>query len=316
MARSILSDLNLWKAFETAVESGSYAEAGRALGEDATTVGRKVLSLEKELGFKLFEQSGRRLALSARGRLAYTRMKRLLEFSARTLDDLRSGRPLPGAELHLLASAGFANAFLRRAVSRFLLLHPQTLFRLETLRQSESYFDELGRGVDIIVTAFRTTIPGVTSVMVSDSPKYTLVSPAFLSVHGPLDNPSQLSGLPLGGNAHFARELTYRRESAEMACATENFRIFSDNSLFLADWAASGGGVFVGCPSALAADYVGEGRLVPVLRGWELPRLTGWAYASESALADPGSLVSAFLKMLRERNREVMGIAAKVLAGR
>ena len=99
-----------------------------------------------------------------------------------------------------------------------------------------------------------------------------------------------------------------------MTCAMEDFRIFSDNSLFLGDWAAAGCGVFVGCPAALAADYVSEGRLVPVLRGWELPQLTGWAYASELAMADPGKHVSAFLEFMRRTNEEVMRIASGILS--
>ena len=89
--------------------------------------------------------------------------------------------------------------------------------------------------------------------------------------------------------------------------------MLTDNSSFLADWAAAGCGIFVGCPSTIAADCIREGRLVQVCKEWSLPLLEGWAYASLAEALNPNSLIVTFLDFLEALNRVVLEDAKAVV---
>jgi len=61
-------DWSAVRAFLLAAKTGSFTAAGEALGISQPTVGRKVSSLEADLGLVLFERSGRALKLTEAGR--------------------------------------------------------------------------------------------------------------------------------------------------------------------------------------------------------------------------------------------------------
>src|SRR3979411_3487162 len=70
--------LNGIKAFEAAARSGSFAAAGSELNVSAAAVSRMVHLLEERLGVALFERKANRLAMTAAGRRAQTRVSPLV----------------------------------------------------------------------------------------------------------------------------------------------------------------------------------------------------------------------------------------------
>lgn len=312
MRNGVLENLGAWKLFIRVAGFRSFRSAAKALDEDPSVVSRRIAQLESALGFRLFDTSGQSLVLTENGRRALRTISPLLDIADKTLADIREGVVRPKRQLHILASAGFQNAFLWRATARFRLIHPDTSFWIETFRQGDSFFDQLGHGVDIIVTSFRQENPNLYLRRVSRHPKVCVASPALAEREGPFEKPQDLGKVPLSANVHFLRSISFRRGD-EVADGPRHFAMLTDNSSFLADWAAAGYGIFVGCPSTIAADRIRERRLVQVCKEWSLPLLEGWAYASLAEALNPNSLIVTFLDFLEALNRVVLEDAGTVV---
>lgn len=312
MRNGVLENLNAWMLFVRVAGFRSFRSAAKAFGEDPSVVSRRIAQLETALGFRLFDTSGQTLVLTEDGRRALRTIAPLLDIAEKTFADIREGVVRPKRQLHILASAGFQNAFLWRATARFRLLHPDTTFWIETFRQGDSFFDQLGHGVDIIVTSFRQENPNLFLRRVSCHPKVCVASPALVERQGPFNVPQDLEKVPLSANVHFLRSLSFRRGD-EVADGPRHFAMLTDNSSFLADWAAAGCGIFVGCPSTIAADRIRDRRLVRVCKDWSLPLLEGWAYASLAEAMNPNSLIVTFLDFLEALNRVVLEDARTVV---
>lgn len=308
---AVVENLGAWKLFVQVAGFRSFRSAAKALDADPSVVSRRIAQLETALGFRLFDTSGQTLVLTEDGRRALRTIAPLLDIAEKTFADIREGVVRPKRQLHILASAGFQNAFLWRATARFRLLHPDTTFWIETFRQGDSFFDQLGHGVDIIVTSFRQENPNLYLRRVSRHQKVCVASPVLVERHGPFETPRDLERVPLSANVHFLRSLSFRRGD-EVADGPRHFAMLTDNSSFLADWAA-GCGIFVGCPSTIAADRIRDRRLVRVCKDWSLPLLEGWAYASLAEAMNPNSLIVTFLDFLEALNRVVLEDARTVV---
>lgn len=309
---AVLENLGAWKLFVQVAGFRSFRSAAKALDADPSVVSRRIAQLEEALGFRLFDTSGQTLALTENGRRALCTISPLLDIADKTFADIREGVVRPKRQLHILASAGFQNAFLWRATARFRLIHPDTSFWIETFRQGDSFFDQLGHGVDVIVTSFRQENPNLYLRRVSRHQKVCVASPALVERHGPFEAPRDLEKVPLSANVHFLRSLSFRRGD-EVEDGPRHFAMLTDNSSFLADWAAAGCGIFVGCPSTIAADRIRDRRLLRVCQDWSLPLLEGWAYASLSEAMNPNSLIVTFLDFLEALNRVVLEDARTVV---
>lgn len=75
------------EAFVQTVASGSFSAAARALGKSQSTISTAVARLEDDMGFLLFERSGRQPVLTEEGLRALARVNDILAASRR-LDDL------------------------------------------------------------------------------------------------------------------------------------------------------------------------------------------------------------------------------------
>ncbi len=314
MPRSIVNDLSAWRLFLESAKYRSFRKAALSADADPSSVSRRIAQLEENLGVALFDASGRYLKLTEHGRMALRVIEPLIAQANEALKEIQSGELKPTRQLHVLASAGFQNAFLWRAIAQYGEQHPDIHFWVETFRQGDSFFDQLGHGVDIIVTAFFQDNANLHIRKVSSHAKVCVASPGFVKRAGGIASPEDLRRLPLAANVHFMRSLTLTHQSGRIFTERFPYAMICDNSSFLADWAAGGHGVFLGCPSTIAADFIREGRLQRILADWSLSVLEGWAYASAGSCLAPSSPILPFLDFLAVKNTEVIADARHALA--
>lgn len=109
--------------FQTAVRTGGYSSAGRKLGMDRTTIGRRFARLEREIGQPLWEQSKAGYRPTSAG-LAVLRAAEAME---RAMVRLGSDLAAPGVALagpvRLAGTAGLASLIMPGLAS-FLDGHP------------------------------------------------------------------------------------------------------------------------------------------------------------------------------------------------
>ncbi len=84
------------EAFVQTVSSGSFSAAARALGKSQSTISTAIAGLEDDLGFKLFDRSGRQPILTDQGRGALAQVQQPYRFAAGCLGG-RSWRPASGS---------------------------------------------------------------------------------------------------------------------------------------------------------------------------------------------------------------------------
>src|SRR5580698_4197232 len=86
--------------FWTVAEEGTIARAGAKLGLTQPTISGQLRSLERSLGCKLFERSGRNLVLSEPGQVVFRYARQIFSLG-RELQETLEGRP-PGGPLRLV----------------------------------------------------------------------------------------------------------------------------------------------------------------------------------------------------------------------
>lgn len=93
-----------------------------------------------------------------------------------------------------------------------------------------------------------------------------------------------------------------------------NYTILAENSSFLVDWAVPGYGLFIGCPSTIAAGTVL--RLVLVC-SWSLATLEEWTYSLEAeSRRNNDSLILTFLDYLVSLNEEVVREVVDIISAK
>jgi len=123
-------DLSALEIFRTVVEQGGINKAAARLHRVPSNVTTRVRQLEDELGTKLFLREGRRLTISAEGKVLLAYADQLLRLSSEARAALRSGEPRGTLRIGALEST--AAARLPPVLSKYHLLYPDVQLELAT----------------------------------------------------------------------------------------------------------------------------------------------------------------------------------------
>src|SRR5262245_25025961 len=123
-------DLAALEIFKTVVEQGGVNKAAARLHRVPSNVTTRVRQLEDQLGTKLFLREGRRLTLSAEGKVLLTYANQLLRLSSEARSALRSGKPRGAFRIGALEST--AAARLPPILSQYHALYPEVHIELAT----------------------------------------------------------------------------------------------------------------------------------------------------------------------------------------
>lgn len=113
------------RAFCQVARLGSVSRAAEALYLSQPAITLQLQALERELGVKLFERVGRRLALTREGDALYELARPLVEGIDRLPDAFREQiKGLDGGELHVAAGSSTILYLLPKIVEAYRLAHP------------------------------------------------------------------------------------------------------------------------------------------------------------------------------------------------
>lgn len=123
-------DLSALEIFKTVVEQGGINKAAARLHRVPSNVTTRVRQLEEELGTKLFLREGRRLTISAEGKVLLAYADQLLRLSSEARAALRNGKPRGTLRIGALEST--AAARLPPILSKYHVLYPDVQLELAT----------------------------------------------------------------------------------------------------------------------------------------------------------------------------------------
>ena len=167
------------RIFIAVAQSGSFSNAGRRIGMDASTVARRIDRLESALNATLFVRHNRGLVLTAAG-------VRLAQAGAGVEAAMEMAREEAGTNamagtVRLSVGEGFGGCILAGALPAFLKRRPG--MRIE-LVATAGYLSSKSRQVDLAITS---SPPSASRLIVEKLSDYELglyASPEYLEKHG------------------------------------------------------------------------------------------------------------------------------------
>lgn len=247
----------------------TLAAAGRALGVDATTVGRRLAALEEALGARLFDRTPEGLEPTEAGRRAAALAERTDEGVTALEREVGGFDARVEGSVRLTTGDGLLAGVLIPALPALLARHPG--LRLELLAGTRAY-DLTRREADIAVRLFRPREPALVAMRLTPIPYGLYAAPAYLARRGSPARASELAAHDLlGFDASLERTPEMRWLLARAPEARFVVRCSTTPALLAACRAGLG---IVACATRIADAEPGIARVLPRAK---LPTREAWA---------------------------------------
>lgn len=297
--------LEAMRVFVTAVDAGSFAEAGRSLKRSPSAVSRAISFLEDHIGAPLFHRTTRSLRLSAEGeRYAVTCRRILAELEEAELFVVGE-RAAPRGVLTISAPPIAGEEVLQPIVDAFLAAHPAVSVRLQLVDRHVNLVDE---GVDIALRVGELPDSSLVAIRVGGEVRRVVAAaPGYLAQHPPIETPADLAGHRIVAIVNFGVDrwvFTPAPGSTTARVVTFEPRILS-NAVRPAVASAAAGMGLVRAYAYHLADHVRDGRLRIVLADAEHPPQPVHLVVQPSRM--PAPKVRAFLDFAAPRLRAEFG---------
>lgn len=253
-------------AFLAVAEAESFTAAAAALGLTRATVSAQVAELEARLGVRLLHRSTRSVRLTLAGAAFRERLADLPGRMAEAERAARAEQTAPEGRLRVTAPPDLAMRFLVPWVAEFLARHPAISIEMELSNAPrkliESHFDLAIRGTLEVGPNLITRAIGQSRLM-------TCARADYLARRGMPESPMDLMRHDL---LHFSglrqgRSWTYL-QGEERVVVPVSPRLELSDGWALRTAALEGAGV-AQLPAFIIGHDLREGRLVPLLTGWQ-----------------------------------------------
>jgi DNA-binding transcriptional LysR family regulator len=269
-----MDQLKRMAVFAEVVAAGSLSAAARQLQMTPSAVSQHLRQLESALGLALLHRSTRKLTLTEAGERYITGCRAMVD-AARSADQaLERHRDEPEGELRIAAPIGMGG-LLAQALAP-LRQHAKLSLRLLL---DDALIDLIEERVDIALRAGRLPDSSLVARRLGSMAAQMCAAPAYLNERGWPQQPQDLAGHDwLGGlpSANGEETLALHNAAGEQVTVQLRHRAYASqvtalHALCVAGWGIS---VVVSQDDRRALD---DGRLLPVLPGWQLPDLPVYA---------------------------------------
>jgi DNA-binding transcriptional LysR family regulator len=258
--------------FVQVAELGSLSRAAESLGLSNAAASRHLAALEERLAARLVQRNTRRLFLTDVGDEFYRRCKPLLGELRDAESAVNEATLKPTGTLRVTASLSFSMIVIAPLLPELATRYPE--LRVEIV-VSNRYHDLLENGIDVAIRnrEFEND-SAITVRRLAETKRVLAASPQYLQRHGTPRTPDELAAhrLLVYNLANHPDRLRFARDGQVMVVPVQGLLEANDGQVLRAA-ALRHLGILVQ-PLYIVHDDVVAGRLVPVLREWELPRLT------------------------------------------
>jgi DNA-binding transcriptional LysR family regulator len=207
-----LSDWSDYQAFLAIARAGQLSRGAKALGIDATTLGRRLRRLEARLGQTLFEQTREGQVLTEAGEALLASVEAMAVAASQIVEEPADAEG-PNGTLRISVSEGFGTWILAPHLPEFVSRYPGLVVDLVA---NSSYLSLSKREADVAIFLSRPRAGPLVAQKLTDYALRMYASPDYLAKWGLPGNPSDLaSGHRLIGyipDLLYAPELGYLHE--------------------------------------------------------------------------------------------------------
>lgn len=287
--------------FLAVARSRTISLAGRRIGTDHATVGRRITALEQALGLKLFERNPRGYNLTQHGE-ALLGMASAMEAEAVRIGESAAGQQIGvTGSVRISTPEGFGNFFLAPRIGDLVAGHPRLAVEMITIQQIVALSR---READVAVTM---TVPTGNFVEehLTDYHLYVYGSRAYLDAAPPIRTREDIGDHPFIG---YVDDLIFTRSLDYLSEIRPHLRARLQNSSLHAQLmaAAAGFGLCV-LPAYVARTAP---ALVPVLPDEVSLRRSYWM------VADADMAETAQIRLVRRFLRNLMAEAGDFFTSR
>lgn len=265
-----MDQLKRMAIFAEVVAAGSLTAAARQLGMTPSAVSQHLRQLEQALGLALLHRSTRRLTLTEAGERYHAGCAAMVAAARSAEQALARLRDEPEGELRLAAPVGFGG-LLATALAP---LRSFPKLRLQLLLD-DTVIDLIEARVDIALRVGALADSTLVARKLGRMARQLCASPAYLAERGWPAQPQDLlqhdwlGGRPgaAGGELLELQGLGGERQTVRMEGRVQATQVTALHALCVAGWGIS---IVVSDDDRRA---LADGRLVPVLPGWQLADL-------------------------------------------
>ena len=271
MESEILEQLTGMAVFVQVVDTGSFTAAARRLGLDKSAVSKHITRLEMRLATRLLHRTTRALSLTEAGQLLYQSASQSIGALEETRLTLGNMTAEPRGTLKVTTSVAFGRLCIAPLIPEFLARHKELKIRFTLLDRTVDLADE---GYDLAIRISNRLADNLVARPLGKVSYVLCAAPAYLAEHPRPRRPADLvkhnclyygSG-DLTDHWQFIRT-TGKKGEKESVQVSSNYVI--NSSEVIRDALLIGMGIGL-LPLYAARDHLEQGRLVPLLSGWEV----------------------------------------------
>jgi len=184
--------LGALRAFEAAARHLSLTRAAEELHVTPAAISHQVKTLEDDLGLRLFDRTGRRLALTAEARAGLAELRRGFDLLGEGVRRIRASRSNP--MLRITSEPTFAGMWLVPRLARFRAQCPE----LDVLIDASDRLVDFDRdGIDVGIRWGGGKYPGLTALRLYEELVFPVCHPRLMEGEHGLHEPADLAAQTL-----------------------------------------------------------------------------------------------------------------------
>lgn len=274
------------------MEAGSLSAAARALSISPAMASKRLARLEARLGVRLIQRTTRRLAATDAGERFHADVLAILQAIAAAEARAAGIRDEPTGVLRVSAPTSFGRLHIAPHLHRFLAAAPRVELELNL---TDANVDLIGERVDVAVRIATEVSASLVAHRLGGSRRLLCAAPAYLAKRGA---PRAIAELAqhrlLAADGQWPWRLVNGRQRQSVDGRSH---VRTNSSEIVRELALAGVGIALRSVWDVG-EALAEGRLVPVLPGWEGPRDLAIHAIHPRAPAVPAA-VGAFIDFLR-----------------
>lgn len=174
-------DIEKLRSFCELVKTGNLHDTENLLKVKYATLRKRVLNLEKELGFKLIENQDNKIVISEEGEKFYSYANDILNFMDKKLVEYEEDKKSIGKSITIATTNGIAALWLTDALADFIRSYPDVQV---TVKASDESFDLFTREADVSISAIENMRKGVKVIGLTNYHMNLYASESYLKAKG------------------------------------------------------------------------------------------------------------------------------------
>jgi DNA-binding transcriptional LysR family regulator len=251
------------RAFIDVVEAEGFSAASRKVGRSKALLSKYVRELEDEIGALLLNRTTRQFSLTEAGHTYYRTAADILKEIDNLADLVRENNADLKGRLRISAPRTFIDADVGQCLVDFAATYPD--LSLEIVGE-DRFVDLIEEGFDVAVRITKLEDSGLIARKLTDFSIIIGATEDFLERHGPIEEPSALSGVPfiIDTNSRSQTSIKLLNTDGTTISVPISGRIEVNSPMASLRAALSGLGV-AGIPDFVARPHVESGELKMIL---------------------------------------------------